>query len=562
MSDQVQVIQHDHIRFAQEPALAGDPGALTDLGKGDGLEDLCQMRDRIAPVGDVRRYVAPDQLLASAAGRDDPDPDLDQAHVGLHRRNHSGAAHRELCATAQDPLERRGHDGFRGEAEGHQQILQLLGGLVDRRDAARRNRLQKQADVGAEAIVLALVGDDQGSIAILAQQVKGGPGHVVGEDVQRVSLAMQLKTQHAVAQVEDAGRGIPLELARRAGHLLEDQAQGGALDGRKILSDRIPGADDGRAIALEEGRVAGGQHLVDPGRHRDVARAHLGGRPGHAQRVPGLEGTSLGVETPAHGIVDLDDAVGDLGHAPPRIGADGQGGADDELTAPVAGPMLENRPHARTQVIDVAHLAIQIKARLPGRGVFAGLEVEDPEFLLAGRLLDGLVEPGPAFVAERLCVDEFLERGGNPEQRTLFIINQRLILVAQHVGVHVQADQIGQAERRGLGQSDQRAGERVDFLDGVVVLNRGHHPGLANIHPDPIGDEARRVLAHHHAFAQDAPAKVLHKGDDRGVGVGRWNDFKQSEVARRVEEVGAQKVGSEIGRAALTDLMNGDARGV
>ena len=105
----------------------------------------------------------------------------------------------------------------------------------------------------------------------------------------------------------------------------------------------------------------------------------------------------------------------------------------------------------------------------------------------------------------------------------------------------VDAREIGRAERRRLRAAGEHAGEHVGFVDREAVLlhqpNREHHAE----HAESVGDEAGNVLRDDDALAENAIAERA-RGVDRFLRrVRRRNDLEQVQVARRIEEVHAEK---------------------
>ena len=87
------------------------------------------------------------------------------------------------------------------------------------------------------------------------------------------------------------------------------------------------------------------------------------------------------------------------------------------------------------------------------------------------------------------------------------------------------------------------------------------HPHHA-IQPDPVGDEVGGVPGDDDALAKLPVDEPGQRGDDGGVGVGGWNDFDETEIAGRIEEVRAGPVTPERLAAALGDGADRDAGGV
>ena len=59
---------------------------------------------------------------------------------------------------------------------------------------------------------------------------------------------------------------------------------------------------------------------------------------------------------------------------------------------------------------------------------------------------------------------------------------------------------------------------------------------------DAIGDEVRPILRRHDAFAQTLIEKAKQEAGDFRFGPFSANDFDQMQIARRIEEVHAEKV--------------------
>ena len=122
------------------------------------------------------------------------------------------------------------------------------------------------------------------------------------------------------------------------------------------------------------------------------------------------------------------------------------------------------------------------------------------------------------------------------------VVRGRLIKIRSDERPDIQADDIEQTEAGAVGQADQRAGERVDFFDGEIAFHRELLNGSAEEAADAVGDEVRRILARHHAFAQAAVAEVGTKSMTSRIGFRAGNQLHQVQVARRIEEVRAQEM--------------------
>ncbi len=139
------------------------------------------------------------------------------------------------------------------------------------------------------------------------------------------------------------------------------------------------------------------------------------------------------------------------------------------------------------------------------------------------------------------------------------VIRKPLVQVANHVGEDVEAGEIERAERGALRPADRRAGDLVDLLNRVgPLLEAGEDPENA-VQREVVADEAWRVLGDDDAFAE----RAIGEGGDRvqhgAVRVGRRDHFEQVQISRRVEEVRAEPVTTEVVAAALGD--GGDRNG-
>ena len=115
--------------------LLGLLGAARDLGHGHPLEIRPQKRQQIAPLGLV--HGAQGEFLAAAAGRNQADPEFDQADVAFQRRHHPVAVHQELAATTErQPLPGRHHRQGRIAQRGGG-VLKLGDGVFDSEFEAR-----------------------------------------------------------------------------------------------------------------------------------------------------------------------------------------------------------------------------------------------------------------------------------------------------------------------------------------------------------------------------------------------------------------------------------------
>ena len=280
---------------------------------------------------------------------------------------------------------------------------------------------------------------------------------------------------------------------------------------------------------------------------------------GNAGRVPQLERAHLPVEAELHGAIDLDDRVGDFANAVCRVGPEiGEDGPEKDV-----GLVLRRRQHhAQTlgQIIDcLRHLKRRELRALRG-AILKRLPIDREDFFLAIGLLALAIEAALGLVAEPLALQHLLEECGQLEIAAL-VLNVGGG-VAHDVAKDVEADEVGEAEGRGLGPADGGAGQRVDLFDAQVHLHHDPHDVEDGEGADAVGDEVRRVLRVHHALAHVQIAEMgdgVHRG---GIGVGRGDDLQQAHVARRIEEVGAKPGAAEVVGEAFDNFRDRQTAGI
>ncbi|EKD34620.1 MAG: hypothetical protein ACD_75C02258G0002 [uncultured bacterium] len=186
-------------------------------------------------------------------------------------------------------------------------------------------------EIGADREVDALVGDDQAH-AFLFRPLDRLMGH--GQDVAAdgVHLGMELEAEDAVAKVNDRAVGI---LLHHLAGLLED------LETNLTRLDRHRNVGFTQQIvvfffALLVEAVEGLYALQGLG-HLDAVFFRPFNEILYADGIEHLERTDLPVEAPAHGVVDIDDVIGDFWDAVHGIDEGVADGLPGELGALVAG---------------------------------------------------------------------------------------------------------------------------------------------------------------------------------------------------------------------------------
>ena len=300
--------------------------------------------------------------------------------------------------------------------------------------------------------------------------------------------------------------------------------------------------------------AAGVRRRLQQRRHLPALFGKFLGKPAGAHLVDQLEGTALPGVAEAHGAIDRLDIVGDLRHQacgvgerarhhPPGVGAGLVG-------------ILEERAERAARLLDA------LQPRAPGGPVRAGGEVAH---LLLLRLGVGLqpVEAALALAPDIAALDHFVDERGLVVDRVEGIARRQRVPETPADQRHqVEADQIDQPEDAGLGHADGAAEQGVRLLHRHPVFHRRAHGGDQPVGADAVGDEARRVVARHHALAELAVGEFADLCHRLRPGLWPRHHLQQPHVARRVEEVGDEEVPRERLRHAVEQHAGGNRGGV
>ena len=467
-------------------------------------------------------------------------------------------AQHDLAAPAERHAERRRDDRLAAVAQRLRGPLELPHHQVDLLPVALLGLEQQQHQVGAHREVASLVGDDEG-LEVALGFAHGRGDHRDDVRADRVHLAVELQAQYAVAEVQEAG-------ARVASHLGTRATQRVQVDGARVLghgSAVRPREKVTRALRLRvEALLRRLQHRGDQGRQLQALVAHALGGFLHAHRVPEFERPESPAEPPAHRAIDGNDVVGDLAHATRGVEPHRRQRLPDERRRPVSGS--QERPDALADPVLRLRRLDRGKLRLAPLAVLERLEVER-ENLAAALTPDLAVEPAAGLLAQQALVQHASNRLGRFEHVAHLVFGRVVVDGARGVHEHVDADEVRGTERRALRPPEQRTGERVHFLHGVPVLE--HRPdGLHHAEDaDAVGDEVGRVACDHDALAQHGLAELPRRLEHARIRAGVGNELEQVEVARRIEEVHAQKtrpqrLGHRVGhgRHRETGRVGGD----
>ena len=190
-----------------------------------------------------------------------------------------------------------------------------------------------------------------------------------------------------------------------------------------------------------ERRGARGQHALDIRGQRAAVLLHALGRLAETERVPGFERAELKGESPAHGAVDLDDAVGNLGNHLRRIEEEIAVKAPEELADAIRSG--NQRAQALRQIFDNTHRFGGGELHLLRGMILERLAIDGVDLFL-GAFADALVESLSALLAEPAALDHALHEIGDDEALARGIVRHKLVQIAQNVRPHVEADDVDQ----------------------------------------------------------------------------------------------------------------------
>ena len=172
-----------------------------------------------------------------------------------------------------------------------------------------------------------------------------------------------------------------------------------------------------------------------------------------------------------------------------------------------------------------------------------GIEREDLRLTVG--LLHALVESLPGLLPGEAALEHLCdERGHHP--RLARFLSEAFAQVGDDVAEDVHAGEIERSESRALRTSERRPGNRINLFRRVLA--RGHllEDSQHAVKRDVVADEVRRVLRDHDALPEPAIGEVNDRLHDCRQRVRPWNDFEQLQVARRIEEMRAEPVTTEI----------------
>jgi hypothetical protein len=547
IGEQAVAVHGDAVALAQDQHLLGLRRGLRDRCGRHHLEDLGRRRHRPARPALV---VLPthQHLLAAAPARHQADAALDEARVGLGMRLHGIGMQQDLAAAAERQAGRCGDDGKGRVLHRLQRVLADRDRLLDLLPGGDVRREEREAEVGADREVRALVVDHE-RLHLRLHELDRLVQEAHDLVVERVRLRGELEAGDAVAEVPQRGRAV---LQQRLGGELDVLEQQHALGAHEVVILAVETEELALAV-LEpvEGLVS---HLLEDLGRRDALVLELARKPRGAELVDELKGAGLPVVAEPHRLIDGDDLVGGFRHQARGIGEraahHGPGVAAD----------LRRIRHQRARVLLRALQRGDVRRR---RGdVLAACQVDRLLVLAALRLVDA-VEAALALAAGVAVLDHAAY------QRHVAVHGVEGVGLRQQAGEarvdvrpEVDADEVDEAEDAGLRDAEGASHHGVGLFHRQSAVDRVEDAALHPVDAEAVGDEAGRVLAGDDALAHRDVGEAGHLLDQRRVALRAGDDLEQAHVARRVEEVGDHEVALEAVGQALDELGQRDRRGV
>ena len=447
--------------------------------------------------------------------------------MGLHRRG----VEQQFAAAAQRHAGRRGDDREGGVFHRLHRLLAVFQHALDHRPDADIGGEQGQAEIGADGEVGALVVEHKRP-EVLFHKLQRFLKQRNDIGIQRIHPGMDLEAGDPVADIPQAGGAVARDRFGRPLDIFEQQHAFGPLD-RAIDAVR---AEDLQAVAGDpvECPVA---DPVEQRRHVPALAAQTLGDIGGAEPVGQFERAPFPGVAQAHRGIDVGDRIRDLRHERGAVADDAGEHAPGPL--PAAVRMLGQG----AQVPRPGPRALQLR---PAR-----------RRIVPGRQIDRLLYPPPALAVEPVEAALALAAGvarldHAPDEIVLAEIPD-IGIVRRQAGDHaggdlrheIDADQVHQAEDAGPGHAHRPAADGVGLLDRQPQIHRAVDRGLDPVAADPVGDEARRVVARDHGFAEPDIAEPADGPDRFRVGARAGDGLQQAQIARRVEEMGDEEAGGE-----------------
>ena len=188
--------------------------------------------------------------------------------------------------------------------------------------------------------------------------------------------------------------------------------------------------------------------------------------------------------------------------------------------------------------------------------------VQRQDLALAGRRFLPFVKPLTAFLPDPAFVEQLLDERRQTEFGAGGVIGKPVAEVPQDMAEDVDAGDVHRAERRALGAAQRGTGHRIDLFDRVLAGFERTENLNHSVQADMVRDEIRRVLGDDDAFAEPPIGEARDAGHHIRLGVDGRDDLEEPQISWWVEEVGADPMTTEVGRAAFAEGRNGNPRRV
>src|SRR4051794_27699870 len=178
--DEVVGVHYYAVFVGEEAHVFGFEGAGRRFGEGYLFEGLLEEGEWWGVGSGVQRWgdEASGHLLGASAGGDQAYPYLDEAHVRLARGHDPVGVEADFEPPAKRLAVRGRDDGFRGEAEGHEEVLESVDALADRLQVSILDGVRHLAEVRADGEVPTLVADDEPENVVALQRRQRPVAHL------------------------------------------------------------------------------------------------------------------------------------------------------------------------------------------------------------------------------------------------------------------------------------------------------------------------------------------------------------------------------------------------
>lgn len=218
---------------------------------------------------------------------------------------------------------------------------------------------------------------------------------------------------------------------------------------------------------------------------------------------------------------------------------------------------IASHEHAKT-LRECFRIFCQLERRKPGtrrRTIGNRLPVERETNFVALSVLLFFIKALAGLISQPAA----LEHGADKWRQVHQFCSVRLREVRDHMGQNIDAHHVRQPEAASPRPSQGRASEHVHFFDGEALLLHEFDGLRHDEDADPVCYEVGRIAGIDDCLAETAVGKVGYGGNRLRIGLRCRDDFEQSHVARRIEEMRAEPGTAEFRRQTGRDATHGQA---